>query len=132
MESGSITAPGFTLGVTGRQRIGTMKSAWLLASLQWTNVFGDARYLSYSEEWVGDYAYYNPSAPPPSMTAYNQLSLFGFRLGPSWTKDFDSGVTLALAATMEAEIVTQLGLKSGSSRMEGSVFGMGANFGLAR
>jgi hypothetical protein len=96
-------------------------------------VFGNARYSSYSEEWAGDYApNYNPSATPPSKTAYNQLSLFGFRLGPSWTKDFDNGVTLAWAATMEAEIVTQLGLNSGSSRMEGSAVGMGANFGLAR
>jgi hypothetical protein len=33
---------------------------------------------------------------------------------------------------MEAEIVTQLGLNSGSNRMEGSAVGMGANFGLAR
>ena len=129
VQSGSITAPGFTLGVTGRQRIGTLKSAWILASLQWTNVFGDARYSSYTDEWAGNVAL---PAPPPSTTMYNQLSLFGFRLGPSWTKDFDNGVTLAWAATMEAEIVTQLGLNSGSSRMEGSVFGMGANFGLSR
>ena len=129
VESRSITAPGFTLGVTGRQRIGPLKSAWLIAALQWTSVFGDSRYLSYSQEWAGDILL---PATPPSETAYNQFSLLGVRLGPSWTKDFDSGVTLALAATMEAEIVTQLGLNSGSSRMEGSVFGMGANFGIAR
>ena len=128
-ESYSIAAPGFTLGVTGRQRLGAMRSAWVLASLQWTNVFGDARYSSNYYEWVNNF---DPLWTQPRETAFNQLSLFGVRLGPSWTKEFDNGVTLAWSATMEAEIVTQLGLNGGPMRAEGSMVGMGANFGLAR
>lgn len=130
VESYSIAAPGFTLGVSGRQRIGAMKSAWVLASLQWTNVFGDARNYSMLTEWPDNF--YFPSAIPPNETVFNQLSLFGVRLGPSWTKEFDNGVTLTWSVTMEAQIVTQLGLNSGPVRAEGSMVGMGANFGLAR
>jgi hypothetical protein len=107
-----------------------MKSAWVLASLQWTNVFGDARYSSNLNEWADNY--YGPLAMAPGNTAFNQLSLLGFRLGPSWAREFDNGVTLTWSATMEAEIVTQLAFNSGSMRAEGSVLGMGANFGLAR